>query len=118
MCKSHNQHIKWLYGPNILLMCAKTQPTAINTSHVIAKYVLETNMPIKLGIYTKYLIDSYGRSIHMCATYEVTSINHVTVSTVYILDIYHYTNMVATLHMHVQVHYYCSAPIDPTLVHT
>ena len=25
--------------------------------------------------------------------------------------------MVATLHMYIQVHCYCTAPIDPTLVH-
>ena len=39
-------------------MC-KTQLAAIHTSHVIAKYVLETNMLTKLGIYPKYLIDLY-----------------------------------------------------------
>ena len=33
---------------------AKTQPAAIYTSHGIARYVLETNIPIKLGIYAKY----------------------------------------------------------------
>ena len=32
-------------------ICAKTQSTAIHTSYVIAKYVLETNMSTKLGIY-------------------------------------------------------------------
>ena len=41
---------------------AKTQPTAIYT-YVIAKYVLETFMPTKLGIYdisAKYFIDLCG----------------------------------------------------------
>ena len=32
-------------------ICAKTQPTAIHASHVIAKYVLETNISTILGIY-------------------------------------------------------------------
>ena len=50
--------------------------------------------------------------MHICATYEVTVINHVTGGTVHIFDIYHWTNMVATLHIHVQVHCYSSAPID------
>ena len=37
----------------------------MHTSHFIAKYVLETNMPTKLGMYAKYLIDVHGRCIHM-----------------------------------------------------
>ena len=41
------------------------QPTAIYTSHVIATYVLEANMPTKLGIYAKYLRDLYARCIHI-----------------------------------------------------
>ena len=36
--------------PTLLYICALTQPSAIHTSHVIAKYVLETNMPTKLSI--------------------------------------------------------------------
>ena len=43
---------------------AKTQQNAIHTSHIIAKYVLETNMPMRLGIYAKY-VDLYGRWIHI-----------------------------------------------------
>ena len=70
-------------------MHAITQPTVINTSHVIAKCVLETYMPTKLGIYATYLIYLFGRSIHTYARYEVTEINHVTMATVHIFDIYH-----------------------------
>ena len=44
-----------------------------HTSHVIVKYVLETNMPTKLGIYANYLIDIYRR-LYTCATYEVIAI--------------------------------------------
>ena len=47
-----NGHIE----PTFLLICAETQLTAIHTSHVIAKHMLETNMPTNLGIYAKYLI--------------------------------------------------------------
>ena len=57
-----NGHI----DPTFLHTCHKTQPTAINTTHVIVKYVPETNMPNKLGIYdiyAKYMIDLYGRCI-------------------------------------------------------
>ena len=55
--------------------------------------------------------------IHICATYEVTAINHVTMGTVYTFDIFNSTNMVATLHIYVQVHFYCNALKDPTLLH-
>ena len=52
-----------------------------HTSQVIAKFVLEIYMITKLGIcaiYAKYLIDFMEEVyIHLCATYEVTAINHV-----------------------------------------
>ena len=68
---------------------ANTQPSAIHASHVIAKNVLETKIPTKLAIYAKYLMDLHGICIHICATYEVTAINHMTIGTVYMFDIYH-----------------------------
>ena len=37
-----------------LHMYAKPQPTATSTSHVITKYVPDTNMAIKLDTYTMY----------------------------------------------------------------
>ena len=46
----------------------QTQPTAMHTSYVIAKYVLEENTPTKLGIYaihTKYLTGFYGTYIYI-----------------------------------------------------
>ena len=72
-------------------ICAITQATAIHTSHVINKYVLETNMSTKLAmhaIYAKYLIDLYRRCRHICVTYKFTAIHHVTMGTVNIFDIY------------------------------
>ena len=62
---SHNQPNEWAYRPNILHIHSKTQLIAIHSCHVIAKYVLETNIPSKSGIYAKYLIDVYGRCIHV-----------------------------------------------------
>ena len=64
------------------------QPNVIHNSSIIAKYVLETNMQTKVGIYAiyaKYMIDLYENVY----TYEVTAINHVTVGTVHIFDMYH-----------------------------
>ena len=40
--------------PTFLHHCAKTEPTVIDSSHVIAKYMLETNMPTTLGICAIY----------------------------------------------------------------
>ena len=51
---------------------------------------------------------------HICVIYKVTAVNHVTVETVHIFDIYHCTNMVV---IYVPLHFYCSEPIDPTSVH-
>ena len=44
---------------------------------------------------------------HIFATYKVTAINHVTMGTVHIFDIYHCTNMVVTLEIHV----HCNAAV-------
>ena len=56
--------------------------------------------------------------MHMCATYEDTAINIVRMGPVHIFDMYYLTNMVATLYTYIQMHFYCSASVDPTLVHT
>ena len=76
---SHSQCLHRHTHPILLHTHAKTQPTAISTSPVIAKYVLETTMPAKLGIYAihaKYLTCIYRNCI---CTYEVcirTSVLH------------------------------------------
>ena len=49
---------------------------------------------------------------HRSATYEVTAINHVTMGTVHIFDICHWTNMVATLHKYVPLPYFYNASIE------
>ena len=51
--------VNMLYGQighTVLHIYAKTESTATSTSHVSAKYVPETNMPIKLGIYDIYVL--------------------------------------------------------------
>ena len=61
-----------------LHMCAKTQPTATSASPVIAKYVLETNMPTNLGIYAiyvQYLMCTYGGCMCTYATYGACALN-------------------------------------------
>ena len=57
---------------------------AISTSHVIAKYMPETNMLTKLGIYFMY--GKYMRCIY--GTYKVTGINCPTRSILQICEIY------------------------------
>ena len=67
---SHTTNILNGYIDSTFLhICAKIQSTVIHTSHVIAKYVLEINMPTKLSIYAKHLIDLYGRCIYICVPY-------------------------------------------------
>ena len=68
------------------------QPTAIYTSHIIAKYVLETNILTTLEIYAihaKYLIDLHQNVYIYMYTYAVAKINQVKMGTVHIFDIYH-----------------------------
>ena len=55
MANMLNAHV----DPTLLCKYTKIHPTAMSTSSVIAKYVLETNMPIKLGVYAKYLTCIY-----------------------------------------------------------
>ena len=66
-----------LHGHTDLIMvhtCIKTKPTT-PLFHLIAIYVVETNMPTKWHIYVIYLMGVY-RDVHRCTTYEVPSINH------------------------------------------
>ena len=58
--------------PTFLHVYAKTQPATKYTSHVIAKYVLETIIPTKWGIRAKYLIDFYGRYTDIYVLYMKT----------------------------------------------
>ena len=87
----------------VLYTCAITQPNAIYTFHVTIKYVPETDIPSKWDISTIYANPqkTYIEDVYTCATYEVTASNHVTMGTVHIFDIYHRTNMAATLHMYI-----------------
>ena len=48
---SHRHYAKWAYIHSHLPICTKIQPTTTVTSHIIAKYVPETNMPLKCHIY-------------------------------------------------------------------
>ena len=54
---------------------------------------------------------------HICTTHEIITLSHVTVGNIHIFDIYYRTNMAATLCIYVPLHSYCSASIEPTLVH-
>ena len=51
-----SQHSKWAYRPNISACMLKYNQLKYKR-HVIAKYMLKTNMPTTLGIYAKY--DNY-----------------------------------------------------------
>ena len=69
---SHGQHAKWYVDSALLHIYAKTKPTTICTSHMIAKYVPETNMPVKWGtcsIHAKYLTHIYRMYAHIFTKY-------------------------------------------------
>ena len=71
-CKydSHSHCAKQTYTTNLLHISTKITPNATDTSHIIAKYVLETNMPYKCHIYVKY------SSYFMCR-YQTTMLVYV-----------------------------------------
>ena len=73
-----------------------------NCSHYIWPYRLSSiyftsycdtcakNMPTTMHIYTLFLVAYIGMYVHICATYEVTSISHGTGRTLHILHKLHY----------------------------
>ena len=65
--------------PTFLHMCAKTQATAIPTSHVIAMYVVATNMPLTCHICKLHI--TWHNYVIINALKELTWINSVTRST-------------------------------------
>ena len=52
--------LHWQVDPTMLYIFAKTQPTTISTSHVVALHVPETNNPSKLHVNAIYLMSIYG----------------------------------------------------------
>ena len=51
--------------------------------------MLETNMPIKLGVYAKYLMGENGSHICIYVPYQINAISQATRHTIDIFDIYH-----------------------------
>ena len=71
--------------PISLRIYAETQTSAMFTSHAIANYVPETNLPTELSIcqICKICFGNMGDGLHIWATDEVNGINHVTRSNVH-----------------------------------
>ena len=116
-----NGHI----GPKSLPISTKIQPIAIATSHIICKYVQETNMPIKCHIchicqlLYVHILDNYAR---IYISYDLNVINTVIKSTAvytfHITDICPWTNMSTIMHINALLHVYCNLHIDPIIAHT
>ena len=93
-----NRHIDL----TLLYACAKRQPTAASTSHATAIFVLET-IPFKCHIYQVVHSQIWENYVSLHASYELTSINNMTMSTG--IHTYHITgiciwrNTPATLHI-------------------
>ena len=91
---SHTTNILNGYtDPTVLHICTKTQPTALYTSHIIAKCVLETKYAHQIGhICHIYQISDrliWKMYTHLCVTHDITIINHVVMATVHIFEMYH-----------------------------
>ena len=56
-----NGHMK----PTLLHMCAKTQPTTISSSHVIAMYVTATNMPLQCIIWNLFHVQKWDDYVNV-----------------------------------------------------
>ena len=80
--------LKW-QRPKILFIYVQTQPTAMCASHVIAKYVPETNISTTLDIC--HIFDSHIQRMYtlIYAIYGVNDINHATQTAVQLFDLYH-----------------------------
>ena len=81
-----NGHI----DPAFLHPCTKTQPTAIHTSHVTAKLSQKQICPsdwVNKHICQIFDILIWKMYMHIWATHEVTTINHVAMGTVHIFYI-------------------------------
>ena len=68
----------------------KTHPTASSVLHVIAINVPGRNMCSTLHICGLFFVGAYGRWMCICATFEVSDINHLTRKTVHIPHIFHF----------------------------
>ena len=78
-----------------------------DTSHITAKYVPETNLPLKYHICQLVHLHISDNYVSICASYELNANNSVTTSTgihtFHINDICP-KNMPITLHMYIQLH--------------
>ena len=52
--------------PTFLTMSTKIHTPATATSHIVVKYVPETNMPLKYQIYANYCMHTYKTTMLVC----------------------------------------------------
>ena len=71
----------------------KAKPTVIDTSHVTAIHASSTNMPCTFHTDVMSFRDMYEEGMHIRVSHGVTSINHVTRSSVYILQKLHFMSL-------------------------
>ena len=71
----------WHIYPIVQQICAKTKLTSTSASDM-SIHVSERNMCAKLYVYATFHGHISGTYVHICATYEVTGINHMIRNTV------------------------------------
>ena len=110
----------WVTKP----LCAKTQPTAMSTSHVISMHASEAKMHSNTSHMPHILISSCAHMRQLCqyiCLNELTAINSVTRNTgtcIFILVAWtSEPNMPTTLHINLPLHCYCSLQIESTWLH-
>ena len=64
-----NPHLKRYIDAKLVNICAKTQRTAIFTSHYIAMYVPEANVPATFYICVIYFNSIYDRCMCICVSH-------------------------------------------------
>ena len=94
-------------------------------SHIIVKYVPETNMPLKCQIYATCQLlhlQIWDNYVSKNTWYEFTAIIRVTRRTVkhtfQIIGICPWTNILSILYTYVPLHKYCTHHEDHTLLHS
>ena len=106
-----------LYGhidSTSLHACAKTQPTAISTLHIIVMHVPETNITLKYHVEAQYADKFMCRYDTTCQ--YMSNMNSLQ-SIFHIIGICPCPNMPATLHMYAPLDCYCTLHTDTISMH-
>ena len=78
---SHCHYVKWVYSPYIFAYIYQNTTNCTAASHIIPKYVTETNMPFNCQMYQLLCVQMLDNYASIYALYELTKIKCITKST-------------------------------------